>query len=318
MTNQIAGGQVVAFITKLKPPPDADMNTFKDWLVEVMMTAGTFPGFWSAEIIVPSMQSVDDIWTVIQKFRSTEQANAWKQSDSLKTLVAYNESPQGAKAAIVRQDISNDGASGMVATAILTHIVPKSEEFFRNWELHIQKAQAKFPGYLGTYWQPAVGGTNSPFTTLLRFDTPASLERWMRSDERKQLLKEATEHVQSTKFSSLTSSFPGWFPADPHTGEQPPNWKTSMLVLAALFPIIMLCIRYVSPLFATVNFVLFNFVSTVCNMIIVTWVCMPILIKMSSWWLFPNPDSKLAVNLGGVLILLAAYGLEIFLLWTPK
>jgi uncharacterized protein len=316
--DKIDGEQVVVLITKVKSPPEVDMRDFTDWLIEVLMTGGTFPGFWSAEL-VPPPQFTDEIWTIIQKFRTVDQANAWKQSETLQKLMAWNVGPEGTKAAIVHQEISTDSAaSGIVATAIVTNIVPKAAEFFRKWELKIQKAQARFPGYRGTYWQPPVLEKSSQYTTLLRFDTPASLEHWMASDERKRLLTEATDYVASTKFSSLTSAFPGWFPANPKTGEQPPNWETSMLVLAALFPIIMLCIRFIGPLFATVNFVLFNFFSTVCNMIIVTWLCMPILIKVFTWWLFPNPDSKMAVNLSGISILLAVYGLEIFLLWTPK
>jgi uncharacterized protein len=314
LKSQIDNEEVVALITEVKPASGADMNVFKDWLIDAMMKAEAFPGFWSSEIMPPAHPG-EEIWTMIQKFKTTDQANAWKQSESLKNLMAQNESPQGSHAVIVREEISKDGASGMVATAIVTQVVPKFLEFFRKWEVKIQKAQAKFPGYLGTYWQPPVVPNSSQFTTLLRFDTPASLELWMRSEERKQLLHEATEYATSMTFKSLTSSFPGWFPANPKTGEQPPNWKTSMLVLAALFPIIMLGIRFVSPLFAAVNSVEFNFISTVCNMVIVTWVCMPILIKLFSWWLFPNPDCKLAVNLTGISILLAVYGVEIWLLW---
>jgi antibiotic biosynthesis monooxygenase (ABM) superfamily enzyme len=308
---------VVALITKLKVQAGADINAFKDWLIELMMTSGTFSGFWSSEIIPPT-HFADEIWTLIQKFRTVEEINAWKQSDALKQLMTVSVGSRGFTAVIIKDEVSTDGASGMVATAIVTHVIPAEVDLFRKWELKIQKAQAKFPGYQGTYWQPPVLEKGTQFTTLLRFDTPGSLQSWMGSDERKHLLAESSKFVASTKFSSLTSSFPGWFPANPQTGEPPPNWKSSMLVLAALYPIIMFCIRFVSPLFASTNFTLFNFLSTVCNMIIVTWVCMPILIKLFSWWLFPDPVVRKQNTVIGIFILLFLYGLEIDMFWKPN
>jgi antibiotic biosynthesis monooxygenase (ABM) superfamily enzyme len=304
---------VVALITKLKPQPNTDINVFKDWLVELMMASGESPGFWSSEIIPPA-HFTEEVWTLIQRFKSVEQANQWKQSESLKRLMTYSNGSEGSKAVIVNEAISAERLTGLVATAIVTNVVPEQNEFFTKWELKIQKAQARFPGYSGTYWRPPVEEDSSEFTTLLSFDSPASLQNWMESDERKQLLTEVTNYVESTKFSSLHSAFPGWFPLDPHTGQQPPNWKTSMLVLAALFPLVIVVVRFVSPMFPGMNFELFNFLSTVCNMVIVTWVCMPVLIKLFSWWLFPDSDRKLTVNLAGVAILLAIYGIELALL----
>jgi len=315
VTNPNESEEFVALITKLQPQSDADIAIFKDWLIELMMASANFPGFFSSEIVPPGKFS-EGIWTLIQKFHTPEAANAWKQSESLKELKAQNEGTDGAKAKVISQELSSDGAAGMVATAIVTDVIPESLDAFKKWELKIQKAQARFPGYLGTYWQPPVLSNSSQFTTLLLFDTPDSLEHWLQSSVRQELLTEATEHIESIKFSSFRSAFPGWFPADPATGKQPPNWKTSMLVLAALFPIIMLCIGFVEPHFESINFTVFNFCSTVVNMILVTWVCMPVLIKTFSWWLFPKPEQSATTNLKGIGILIAVYAVEIGLFFA--
>jgi antibiotic biosynthesis monooxygenase (ABM) superfamily enzyme len=281
-----------------------------------MMTGGDYPGFWSAELIPPAHDCLQN-WTLIQKFKTNDQAIAWQQSDSLKELMARNNSSEGSRAVIVHEEISKDASTGVVATAIVTNVFPQHLDLFKKWEKKIQLAQAKFPGYKGTYWQPPVLENGTQFTTLLRFETPDALEQWMESAERKQLLNDVNKIVASTKFSSLTSSFPGWFPADPETGEQPPNWKTSLLVLAALYPIIMFCIRCVGPFFSSSNFALYNFVSTVINMVLVTWVCLPILIKLFTKWLFPNPESKVITTWIGLIILFAIYAVEIDIFWNP-
>ena len=62
----------------------------------------------------------------------------------------------------------------------------------------------------------------------------------MNAPERKALLSETREFIESEELMRLATAFPGWVPIDPLTGEGPPNWKTAMLVLLGLFPIVML------------------------------------------------------------------------------
>jgi hypothetical protein len=64
------------------------------------------------------------------------------------------------------------------------------------------------------------------------------LEAWMNAPERKALLAESKEFIESEELMRLATAFPGWVPLDPMTGEGPPNWKTAMLVLLGLFPIV--------------------------------------------------------------------------------
>jgi len=307
---------VVALITKLQPQPDSDLSVFKEWLIELMMTSGYAPGFFSSEIMPPA-HSGDQTWTLIQKFKTIELANAWKESDAHNELMARNNSPGGAKAVISHESISKDASSGLVATAIVTNVLPAHVDLFRKWQSRIQKAQVKFPGYQGTYWQPPVLENGTQFTTLLRFETTDALESWMESEERKQLLAEVNEIVASTKFSPVTSSFPGWFPVNPETGKEPPNWKISLLILSVLYPMIMFSIRSILPFFSGTNLALYNFLSTVITMAVVTWVCLPLLIKIFGWWLFPNPKSKVAKTWLGVFILFGIYAVDVAMFWNP-
>jgi uncharacterized protein len=51
----------------------------------------------------------------------------------------------------------------------------------------------------------------------------------------------------------LATSFPGWVPINPMTGKGPPNWKTALLVILGLFPIVMLEMRFLSPILASLG-----------------------------------------------------------------
>ena len=72
----------------------------------------------------------------------------------------------------------------------------------------------------------------------------------MNAPERKALLSETREFIESEELMRLATAFPGWVPIDPMTGEGPPNWKTAMLVLLGLFPIVMLEMKFLSPILA--------------------------------------------------------------------
>jgi antibiotic biosynthesis monooxygenase (ABM) superfamily enzyme len=149
----------------------------------------------------------------------------------------------------------------------------------------------------------------------LRFDKPESLQKWFASDERKTLLNEVTGFVKSTRFQQMSNSYPGWFPVDQETGEGPPNWKTAMLVLLGLFPVVMLEIRFLSPLMTSLNPAVASFLNLVLSVILTTWGTMPIFIKMFTWWLFPNKDNRQSVDVQGTLVLILLFAAEIAALW---
>jgi len=117
------------------------------------------------------------------------------------------------------------------------------------WAARIQAAEAKHPGYRGMYLHSPQekGGL---WTTILRFDSEAHLEAWMNASERKDLLKESKFIIEHEALSRLATSFPGWVPLYPMTGKGPPDWKTALLVLLGLFPIVMLELRFLSPVLA--------------------------------------------------------------------
>jgi uncharacterized protein len=316
MTKTNTDSRIAALLTKLQQPAESSDASFKERLIELMMVGSTFPGFWSAEVVAPQ-NDTDKEWMVIHRFRSVLELEKWKESEDRLKLLSAPPFSKERPIAIVSDEISTGRQEGEIATAIVTDVTPAAESQYKVWVSKIQAEQAKFPGYQGTYMNPNTGTDGKMrCTTLLRFDSPESLERWINSDIRKQLLEEAKDLISSTKISRVSNSFLGWFPSDPETGNQPPNWKTSMIVLGSLFPIIILQIHFVRPYMTSLNANLGTFICSIMNTAILTWVLMPLMNSLLGWWLFPKEDSPKNTGWLGSSIMIALFAVEIISLWN--
>lgn len=284
-------------------------------LVKLMMNGVEHNGFVNAEIEPP--QNGDEGWKLIQRFNNPQSMQAFLESQQRKQLMDELVTDVGAPN--VSADMSEAvHEKGTVATAIVTYIKPGLESSFRDWQTKIQTAQATYPGYQGAYIQAPTPGTQQ-WVTLLRFRDSESLDNWFGCDERKQLLQEADSMVHRTEIQRGTSSsFPGWFPVDPETGEGPANWKSALLVILGLYPIVMLEIRFLSPVLGGMSITPApaNLIGNIISVSLTTWVTMPLCINLFKWWLFPNKDaSKGATDLKGFLIVAALLGAEVAALW---
>jgi len=301
-----------ALVTKLESPTVSDAPRLTGWLVKLMLCGAKFSGYWSSEILPPSVESKG--WTLVERFLTNEQANAYRESDARRQLLG--DISASLRDAIVSEEVSTGApAPGSVGTAIVTEVRPGMEDEYLAWEEKIQNAQAKFPGYRGNYFQPPAPGTQGKWMSLVRFDTPHSLQKWFASEERKEIVKQAGKFVTSTQFQTMASSFPGWFPTDTE-GKPPPNWKTSMLVLLGLFPTVMLEIRFLSPLMSGLPLSPGTFVGNVLSVAVTTWITMPVFIFAFRWWLLPKKDSVGKINLYGTIILILLFLGEILALWN--
>ncbi|HKM49910.1 MAG TPA: hypothetical protein VJZ75_01900 [Candidatus Bathyarchaeia archaeon] len=316
MTKATTDMAVAALVTRLEAADDTDTTRVTTGLVKLMICGARSPGFYSGDILPPSPQNKG--WTLVQRFTNADQANAFKQSDERRQLL---EQISGIKAGVrLSDEVTMDvPTAGGVGTAIVTDVKPGMENEYFAWEQNIQTAQARFPGYRGNYFQPPAPGSHAKWITLVRFDTPQTLEKWFTSDERKQLVLQAQKFVTATQFKTMASSFPGWFPTDA-AGESPAIWKTAMLVLLGLFPTVMLEIRFLSPLMSSLNPSLSSFLSLVLSVAVTTWGTMPPFIRAFKWWLLPKKESRQKINIYGTTLVICLFIAEIAALWTllPK
>ena len=130
------------------------------------------------------------------------------------------------------------------------------------------------------------------------------------------MLAESKNFIEHEQLTRLATSFPGWVPIDTATGQGPPDWKTSLLVLLGLFPIVMLQMRFLNPPLAQLGLptALAIFLGNVASVLAISFLTMPLFVRWFRWWLFPSEHAK-ATSMRGMGILLLLFTLEIIILW---
>jgi antibiotic biosynthesis monooxygenase (ABM) superfamily enzyme len=282
---------------------------FAAWQSRFTHAATTEPGFVSLEIIPAFVGAAE--WRIIQRFQTVDLLDRWQKSAARIRLLAELSPLCANSDGSLLDEVAPDFHSLTCVTEVITtEIEPGREETFQSWAQSMQAAQAVFPGYMGTLVQAPISVNISYWTTLVRYSTPEQLEAWLRSPERRTLLERADPLVSHWKSQRLANPFAGWFPTEP---DQPPPaaWKQTCLVLLVLFPVVMLEIRFLSPLLAHVPMAIATFIGNAISVSLVSWPLMRLAIALLGWWLTPDPKQRARAELLGVCVIAALYAAEI-------
>src|ERR1700739_3335202 len=230
---------------KLRPGQD---QAFSAWQARNNAIIDKFPGFISSDVNPPTQPNSNEA-AIVLNFRSEGELAAWQSSGERAELVGkvvpLLEGGNLGEAA--RLDRPGEPPGPNVTEVIFSKIKPGMDAPYREWAVRIQAAQAKYAGYRGMYLQPPTE-KDGLWTTIIRFDTAEHLEAWMEAPERAEVLSESNDFIDQNQLMRPATSSPGWVPINPVTGKGPPNWKTAMLVVLGLFPMVMLEIRFFGPI----------------------------------------------------------------------
>jgi uncharacterized protein len=299
---------------KLRPSQD---QAFAAWQARHNIVAGKFPGFISSDVVPPSRPQSNE-WTIVLNFRSQAELTAWQRSSERAEIVgeAIPLFEGGTLGEVAQPDQPGEPPGSNVTEVILSKIKPGMDDAYREWAVRIQAAQAKYPGYRGMYLQPPAD-KNGLWTTIIRYDTSEHLEAWMEAPVREKLLKESQVFIEHEQLLRLATSFPGWVPIDPMTGKGPPNWKTALLVLLGLFPIVMLEMRFLSPILAALGLhaSLATFLGNFISVFGTTFVTMPLFIRWFGWWLFTEKATLPWITPAGFGLLAVLFAIEVGAFW---
>jgi uncharacterized protein len=284
-----------------------DKNEFVDWQADVNTKISNARGFVSLEFSSPFEEQKS--WLIVQCFTDPETSSAWRNSNVYKDLI------EKLKALAINQEVkeveSNESSEKGITEVIVTEVSPGKEEDFRAWSAKIHQVEAKFPGFRGVYVQSPKGGKH--WITLLQFDTMENLDRWLQSPERKNVLQESKPFISSLESHRVVSPYAGWFASIVRTGELPPVWKQTMLVLLVLFPIVVFEIKFFSPLTAGLNPSLGTFIGNALSVTLISFPMMPIAIWFLGWWLSKH---SLKTTIVGTMLIGLLYLIEIALFWN--
>jgi uncharacterized protein len=281
---------------------------FADWQSKLTSAAAQAPGFLTLDI-APTFAGSPD-WQIVQRFRSPEALGLWQTSPIRRQMFAELALMRHSDGAVLDDEATRSiGPLPCVTEVITTVVAPGKEPIFQAWTERIQASQAMFPGYMGTMVQAPVSAEMQYWTTLVRFSTPAQLDAWLGSSDRKRLLQRVEPDVATWKSYRMTSPFAGWFPAA--ETRPPPAWKQTTLVLLVLFPVVMLEIRFLSPLLAGQHMAVSTFIGNAISVSLVSWPLMRIAVFGMGWWLRPGPAPRWRREALGACTMLALYAAEL-------
>lgn len=308
---QTSSGKSLTLKVKITPEIKID---FIDWQSELNAKIATFPGFISLEIVCPV--EVNGEWVIVQRFDTIDRLALWRQSETYKSLLDQLGQllPLEAKGSLLEEETTADQST--VTEVFVAQVCPNKEAAFREWIAKIHRIEASFPGFRGTYVQSPAHSQGKNWITFLQFDNLHNLDHWLKSPERQALLREGKPLIDNLESHRVASAFGGWFASLAKRGKLPPAWKQTMIVLLVLYPIVMLEMRYLSPLTATLNPSLGMFISNAISVALVSWPMTPLAIWLLGWWLSPDERNQSRATLIGTVVVLILYLLEVIIFWN--
>lgn len=278
------------------------------WQSELSCAFTSFDGFVSLEF----SHHPDQKAAVVQRFTSTEKAQEWKNSSAYLSLIEKLK-PLLAEKNITETVEKETALKCGVTEVIITEVEPKNQEAFRVWCAKIHEAEASFKGFRGVYIQSPKTPQSRYWITLIQFESSSALDRWLASNERNNLLKEATPLVCSMECNRIASPFAGWFTSIAKSEEIPSVWQQTMVVLLVLFPIVMMEIKFLTPYTQSLNLSVATFIGNAISVTLISFPFMPLVLPLLNWWLFPKSVNTKRTLLWGTLLLLLLYAIEVFL-----
>jgi antibiotic biosynthesis monooxygenase (ABM) superfamily enzyme len=185
---------------------------------------------------------------------------------------------------------------GPVTVVVRHHIKPGRMAEFEEWLRGITQAMMQCDGHLGfNVVRPASTG-RPEYVVFFRFDTFENLEKWERSETRRQWLEQAEPLLfQSTR--ERHTGLEVWF-TPPAGCAQPPRWKMLPVTLLAIYPLIMGVQLTLVPFMEDWPTPLRTLLTAALLVCVMTYAAMPLMTSLFSRWLYGStaPEKADAIS----------------------
>ena len=162
------------------------------------------------------------------------------------------------------------------------------EQEFEEWVSGILGAAEEFSGYLGSNVIRPRDDDDDEFQIVFKFDHASNLKRWEESEERHAWLRQVQPLVHEENVRVLTG-LETWFTLPSRPGEPaPPRYKMAVVTWIAVFPLATAIFAVTQPLLGGLPTVLRTLVFTLIMVTTMTYVVMPRMTRLFSFWLYPD------------------------------
>ncbi len=174
-----------------------------------------------------------------------------------------------------------------VTVVVRRTLRPGASEAFERWLRGIIDVASGFPGHGGVEVIRPTPGRGQDWVIVFRFDTREQLAAWEASEERRSWLEQVAPLTLSSSVEKLTG-LEFWFTPPRGTAAPPPAWKMALTTLLGLFPLVLWLAPVLLDALEGWPHALAVFTTVALLVALMTWVVMPLLIRLLRPWLFPN------------------------------
>jgi antibiotic biosynthesis monooxygenase (ABM) superfamily enzyme len=183
---------------------------------------------------------------------------------------------------------SNTDEDPPVTAVASRRVKSGKEQEFEEWVSGILGAAEEFPGYLGSNVIKPREDDDDEFQIVFKFDRASNLKRWEESEERHAWLRQVRPLVHEENVRVLTG-LETWFTLPARPGEPaPPRYKMAIITWIAVFPLATLIFALIHPLLGGLPVVIRTLVFTLIMVTTMTYVVMPRMTRLFSFWLYPD------------------------------
>ncbi len=245
-------------------------------------------------------------WAIAVTFESEDRLHEWLDGERWKSVMR-----RGTERGLLRLAsdlVIVDGSVMPTGVGIVSSSVAEGMETdFHDAHRRLTQVASEFAGYEGTAVFPGAPGQ---WWSLIRFRTEPQLSAWLQSPLRTEVLPDVRSSLERD-FSVFAQTTPLGTTVRRVNGRtaMTPSWKTAMLLLMVLYPMVMLQSKFVAPIFGRLGMEqwLSVWLGQVLMVGLMQWWLMP---TVSSWcrrWLDPIDGAGLRISLRGAVIAVIVY-----------
>ena len=174
-----------------------------------------------------------------------------------------------------------------ISVVVRRRIHPERQEAFEEWLTGVIEAASTFEGHQGAQVLRPPDPETQDYVLLFRYATPEQLAAWRESETARDWLKRGEAFTRGQAHIEQITGLEFWFQVPTGAGHRPPaRHKMVVATVLGLYPLIL----FLVPIFAAgLRFLprpVSVLVTTLCMVLLMTYVVMPIVTRGLARWLF--------------------------------
>ncbi len=176
-----------------------------------------------------------------------------------------------------------------ITVVVSRKVKPGCEKAFEEVISGITAAAMTYEGHLGSNIFRPSDRQDREYKIIFKFDRQSNLRRWEESECRRQWLARAESLTVGKPVIQVLTGLETWFTLPAKKPMMPPpRYKMAVLTFLGIFPVINIVNQLLTPILVGLPPLIRTFIICLILVSLMTYVVMPRLTRLFSWWLYPQ------------------------------